>query len=445
MARLRVRVELNRGGVGIPLHKLSSVVQEAEKFFQMLAEDVRIEKDRGEWLAFDFDNESLNFTAEYVGPASPEQVQAFAAAFDGTTSLRRATIAQFTHITDAIGEDELIGFGLYQADHETEPSEWRCLSRRDALRIADEIQVLLGAAGEADPVKLNQATHLPSVIDPSIGTRLFKERHDRGAIAAEQAKWPVMVREVEASLSKRIARLENEVEDHSHSIKDLRETSGAAEESFRNLLGSVETFCAQATRQLERITPPAQLPAPAAVTAPAPTPNPMPLTVPKASSSRGWRSYAAAAVLIIGIVSAVVLLWSPKPGEPVESNVSAASVSPPREAPHQIAPPPSAEPAAKQRAVPLNSAVMHVDIEARQPAWVAVTDASGKRLMAKTLEANETQTLELTVGATLRTGNAGGLIVRFNGKEIGPLGPTGKIRDISFKNGAYKIHAPDAG
>ncbi len=88
---------------------------------------------------------------------------------------------------------------------------------------------------------------------------------------------------------------------------------------------------------------------------------------------------------------------------------------------------------------------MHVDIEARQPAWVAITDASGKRLMAKTLEANETHTLELTAGATLRTGNAGGLIVRFNGKEIGPLGPTGKVRDISFKDGSYKIHAPDAG
>ena len=442
MARLRVRVELNRGGVGIPLHKLSSVVQEAEKFFQMLAEDVRIEKDRGEWLAFDFDNESLNFTAEYVGPASPEQVQAFAAAFDGTTSLRRATIAQFTHITDAIGEDELIGFGLYHEDHETEPSEWRCLSRRDALRIADEIQVLLGAAGEADPAKLNQPTHLPSVLDPSIGTRLFKERHDRGAIAAEQAKWPLMVREVEASLSKRIARLENEVEDHSHSIQDLRETSGAAEESFRNLLGSVETFCAQATRQLERITPPAQLPAPEAVPSPISVPAPMPLSVPKASSNRGWRSYAVAAILIIGIVSAVVLLWSPKPGEPVESNVSAASVSPPPAVTHEIAPPPVTAPVAKS-----NSSVMHVDIEARQPAWVAVTDASGKRLMAKTLEANETQTLELKAGATLRTGNAGGLIVRFNGKEIGPLGPTGKIRDISFKDGAYKIHAPapDAG
>jgi hypothetical protein len=430
MARLRVRVELNRGGVGIPLHKLSSVVHEAEKFFQMLAEDVRIEKDRGEWLAFDFDNESLNFTAEYVGPASPDQVQAFAAAFDGTTSLRRATIAQFTHITDAIGEDELIGFGLYQADHETEPSEWRCLSRRDALRIADEIQVLLGASGELD-----QATHLPAVADPDKGARLFKERHDRGALSAEQSKLPILMREVEASLSKRISRLENTVEDHTHSIHELRDTSGATEESFRNLLSSVETFCAQATRQLERITPPAQLAAPAPVSAP-------PITTPKNSSGRGWRSYTIAAVLIIGIVSAVVLLWSPKPEQPVDRDVSAASVAaaPPVEAPR-----PSTPLASKPAESTPNSSVMHIDIEAKQAAWVAITDASGKRLMAKTLEANETHTLDLTAGATLRTGNAGGLVVRFNGKEIGPLGPVGKIRDISFKNGGYKVHAPDAG
>jgi hypothetical protein len=434
MARLRIRVELNRGGVGIPLHKLSSVVQEAEKFFQMLAEDVRIEKDRGEWLAFDFDNESLNFTAEYVGPASADQVQAFAAAFDGTTSLRRATIAQFTHITDAIGEDEVIGFGLYQADHETEPSEWRCLSRRDALRIADEIQMLLGAAGVEDQAKLDQATHLPAVIDPAMGARMFKDRHERVALSAEHSKWPVLVREVEANLSKRIARLEGDVEDHARSIHELRDTSGATEESFRNLLSSVETFCAQATRQLERITPPAQLPAPA----PAPTLKP---AIPM-SSGRGWRSYTIAAILIIGIVSAVVLLWSPKPGEPVENRVAAASVPPPPERPHVISPT-AATPSSKPMA--FKSGAMHVDIEARQPAWVAITDASGKRLLAKTLEVNETHTLELTAGATLRTGNAGGLIVRFNGKEIGPLGPIGKIRDISFKDGAYKVHAPDAG
>src|SRR5205823_8434021 len=86
MARLRIRIELNRGGVGVPLHKLASVVDESQKFFRMLAEDVSIDKGKGEWLGFDFDHESLNFTAEYVGHVTAEQGQAFYAAFDGTTS-----------------------------------------------------------------------------------------------------------------------------------------------------------------------------------------------------------------------------------------------------------------------------------------------------------------------------------------------------------------------
>ncbi len=67
MARLRVRMELNRGGVGVPLQKLAHVVDEAHKFFKMLGEDVHLGKDQGEWLGFDFDNKSLNFTAEYIG------------------------------------------------------------------------------------------------------------------------------------------------------------------------------------------------------------------------------------------------------------------------------------------------------------------------------------------------------------------------------------------
>src|SRR6478672_6958711 len=139
MARLRIRIELNRGGVGVPLHKLASVVAEAQKFFRMLGDDIHIDHTKGEWLGFDFDHESLNFTAEFVGHVTAEQVSDFNASFDGTTPLRRATIAQFARITDAIEEDELIGFGLYLNDQGNEPSEWRCLSRRDAVRIADEI------------------------------------------------------------------------------------------------------------------------------------------------------------------------------------------------------------------------------------------------------------------------------------------------------------------
>ena len=64
MSRLRIRMELNRGGVGVPLHKLARVVDEAEKFFRMLGEDVHIDQHSGVWLGGNFDNKSLNFTAE---------------------------------------------------------------------------------------------------------------------------------------------------------------------------------------------------------------------------------------------------------------------------------------------------------------------------------------------------------------------------------------------
>ena len=448
MARFRVRVELNRGGVGVPLHKLASVVQESQRFFQMLAQDVHIEKDRGEWLAFEFDHESLNFTAEYVGPVSADQVQAFCAAFDGVTSLRRATIAQFTRIADAIGEDELIGFGLYPSGREAEPAEWRCLSRRDALRIADEIQLLLGAVGEVD-----QETYFPVVVNTSAAARMFKERHERALPAADQSRWPNFVREVESTLSKRIGRLEGEVENHSQQIGDLRENSATVEESVRSLLSTVETFCGQATRQIERYSVP-QLAAPAPA---------RPL-----AWNRNWRATLVAGIALVGIVSFGLLLWPTKPPGGGEQTVNAASNVPAREssatpgaaslpvvAPAKPSPtgtsaarraePAKPKPAVADAAATSSDAVtpagelMHVDLEAREASWVSLTDSNGKHLYIGVLQANETRSIDFTKGATLRTGNAGGLTVRFNGKEIGVIGPAGKIRDVEFQDGTFKI------
>ena len=256
MARLRIRIELNRGGVGVPLHKLASVVDEAQKFFYLLTDDVQIDQTKGEWLGFDFGNESLNFTAEFVGPVTAEQVAAFHAAFDGTTSLRRATISQFARITDSIEQDELIGFGLYLSDEGSEPTEWRCLSRRDALRITEEIQLLIAASGEEE-----RESHLPAVATTGAGARLFSGRRERGI---EAAKWAAYVREVEANVDRRITRVEQALEGQSGLIEDLHVKSSSTEDSVRKLLTAVEGFCAQTTRQLEAISAPAA----AAATAP---------------------------------------------------------------------------------------------------------------------------------------------------------------------------------
>jgi len=149
----------------------------------MLSEDVHVDQSKGEWLGFDFDNESLNFTAEFVGPVTQEQVDAFHSAFDGSTSLRRSTIAQFASIAEAIGEDELIGFGLYHKDQTEEPAEWRCLSRRDALRISEEMQVLMGAS------EVDRESHLPAIANSSGVARIFADRERGGDAVGALSRW----------------------------------------------------------------------------------------------------------------------------------------------------------------------------------------------------------------------------------------------------------------
>jgi TonB family protein len=288
MARLRVRIELNGRMAGVPLEKMASVVEETRKFFYLLSQDVQIEPDRGEWLASDFDTESLNFTAEYGGPVSTEQVQAFGAAFSGATSLRRATISQFTRIADFLGEDELVGFGLYQSDEEAEPSEWRCLSKRDAMRFGEEIKLLAEAAGERLP-----ETQLPAVMNGSIaGRRLFRDRREeirreREVLATDPSK---VLREMESNFSRRIGLLEGEVAEQSRKMQQIGDDSDLAEERFQKLLSAMETFWAQG---------PHQFPSSPEPTAPAPAIE----TVPQ--KPRGWTvlgvTVAAGIAILVGL------------------------------------------------------------------------------------------------------------------------------------------------
>ena len=308
MTRLRVRVELNRRKSGVPMEELVSVVEETRKFFHLLAEDVEIPADRGEWLASHFDPESLNFTAEFNGPATAEQIRAFGSAFGGATSLRRETIAQFTHIADFIGEDELVGFGLYQSDEESEPSDWRCLSRRDAQRFAGEIQLLAKAAGVSEV-----DSPLPAVMNGSVGgRRLFKDRREREALAADPSKW---IREVESSLASRIGLLESKLEAQSQQVQGLGNGQEVAEEKFLKLIAAIESAWSQGPRQL---------------TAAAPEVIAQPV-----EPRSGWKlglGFAAAALILATIGAAQFGPWPRSPKlpvvRPIMAPVVAASVQP---------------------------------------------------------------------------------------------------------------------
>ena len=123
-------------------------------------------------------------------------------------------------------------FGLFQTDGETEPSEWRCLSKRDAQRFGQEIHMLAQAAGET-----KSETSLPSVMNGTVaGRRLFKDRREREAVAADPSK---LMREVESNLSRRIGLLEAEVAEQTKKLRQVGTSPDLADERFKRLLSAM--------------------------------------------------------------------------------------------------------------------------------------------------------------------------------------------------------------
>jgi cytoskeleton protein RodZ len=77
--------------------------------------------------------------------------------------------------------------------------------------------------------------------------------------------------------------------------------------------------------------------------------------------------------------------------------------------------------------------VNHVvlNLSATEKTWLSIT-SEGKQIFSGILQPSETKTLTASDAAEMRIGNAGGVAVRMNGKEIGPLGGRGEVRRVLF-------------
>jgi hypothetical protein len=120
MGKLKIKVELNKGGVGISLAKLASISTEMERFLELFSTDVGIEKP--EWTAKDFENNSVDFVSECIIEDSRIQefgYKALRAVFsnqprdDYGRALRPATWRQFAAIANPIDADEIISLGVF--------------------------------------------------------------------------------------------------------------------------------------------------------------------------------------------------------------------------------------------------------------------------------------------------------------------------------------------
>lgn len=75
--------------------------------------------------------------------------------------------------------------------------------------------------------------------------------------------------------------------------------------------------------------------------------------------------------------------------------------------------------------------VFFVSIKAREDAWVSIV-ADGKSVMERVMNADKHKKIKAGKSLVLRTGNAGGIDVSFNGRSLGPLGNENEPRTLTF-------------
>jgi len=149
MARLRIRIELNKGRRGIFLHKLGGIGEETAKFLRMLGEDLGLGESKRDWLAVNFRDGSVTFEVENAGQPTEPEACAYTLALRSVidyvppgrnlpASIRLATIKQYAQIAGSIDPDEHVSFGLY-VNGEDDPTEWRMLSKQHAQELASYI------------------------------------------------------------------------------------------------------------------------------------------------------------------------------------------------------------------------------------------------------------------------------------------------------------------
>ncbi|WP_088891128.1 helix-turn-helix domain-containing protein [Leptolyngbya ohadii] len=100
-------------------------------------------------------------------------------------------------------------------------------------------------------------------------------------------------------------------------------------------------------------------------------------------------------------------------------------------------PRPAASPAAKPspNASSANRQPVQVDIKLRAQSWMEI-ESDGKVLLAEVLPEGTERTLTANSQLRIRAGNAGGVLVAYNGEEAKPLGAPGAVEERTFSASA---------
>jgi cytoskeletal protein RodZ len=153
-------------------------------------------------------------------------------------------------------------------------------------------------------------------------------------------------------------------------------------------------------------------------------------------SDRRWGiSVAALAVVLLGC-SGFYTWWNKASQAGRQQAVNSASIIP---VSNSTKPVPTVDVKTETGPDGVNHVVLN--LSATETTWVSIT-SEGKNIFSGVLEPSQTKTLRASDVAKMKTGNAGGIDVRWNGKSIGPIGGRGQVREVLFTPEGFKILPP---
>jgi hypothetical protein len=162
MRHVRIRVELNKGRVGMPLDKLATISRGTVEFLHSLTSDLGLEEPSHAWLAEQFDNGSVDFDCRFATPLEDDRAVLLSSALrmvfgndysDPTTAMlvRPETRRRYAQIARPLDVDEVARFGIYQ-NGTLDSVEWYSLSPALAAEIEEPLSGSHRSYGEVQGI-----------------------------------------------------------------------------------------------------------------------------------------------------------------------------------------------------------------------------------------------------------------------------------------------------
>lgn len=161
---------------------------------------------------------------------------------------------------------------------------------------------------------------------------------------------------------------------------------------------------------------------------------------PPPAAQQSVEDHAAPTATVPGAAVSSSSGRNPLPPAPVSSTVNPAAQVPPANAPAKK-PAAVAPKTPSETTAPPAPGEFVVVIQAREDSWTTIT-ADGKTVYSGILSAGDQRAIRGRKEVIVKAGNAGGIDLRFNGKELNRQGDSGQVRTITFGPGGITPNSP---